>query len=71
MLQMSLEIIDILSKLVSINTSSEISTLEAVNYVTQIFKENNISHEIIKSETDPLRASVIATIGDMEYFIKL
>ena len=61
---MSLEIIEILSKLISINTSNEISTLEAVNYIAHILDENDISYEIVKSEKDPLRASIIATIGD-------
>lgn len=55
---------DILKKLVSIDTSIERSTLEAVEYVESLFINHSIKPKIIKAKDDANRASIIATIGD-------
>ena len=56
----------ILKKLVSIDTSIENSTLEAVFFIKKIFDEQNLETHIIPYENDRNRACFIASTGNLK-----
>ena len=45
-------LLEILKTLVSINTSIDISTMDAVNFIQQIFNDNNLSSFVIPYNND-------------------
>ena len=60
-----MDLLSILKKLTSIDTSIEKSTLDAVYYIKQIFDENQLISKIIPYENDINRACLIASTGNL------
>lgn len=58
-------LLEILKTLVSINTSIDISTMDAVNFIQQIFNDNNLSSFVIPYNNDKDRACFIGSTGNI------